>query len=141
VVLKNTASEGSLLLKGKALRLLQLPLAPGLQGSLDEDHLHRVSLSLQNSPRSQLEIAVQGTLTLVLNDIGVQDSQHKTLLSGESHRLAVLPTVGTLVLTQDARMPWDLILDFSQQITAGTGWQLPLALVAASQDFPHGFYA
>jgi hypothetical protein len=128
VVLKNPAREGSLLLTGKALRLLQLPLAPGLQGSLYTDHLHRVFMSLQNSPGSQLEIAVQGTLTLTLNNVEVQDAQHKTLLSGGSHRLDVVPMVGTLILTQDAQVPWDLIMDFSQQITAGTGWQLPLAL-------------
>jgi hypothetical protein len=128
VVLKNPARAGSLLLTGKALRLLRLPLASGLQGVLYTDHLHRVSIYLQNFSRSQLEIAVQSPLTLILNDVEVQDSQHKTLLSGGSHRLDVLPTVGTLVLTQDAQVPWDLILDFSQQLPTGTGWQLPLAL-------------
>lgn len=75
-----------------------------------------------------MKLRCKAPLTLILNDVEVQDSQHKTLLSGGSHRLDGLPTVGTLVLTQDARVPWDLILDFSQQITAGTGWQLPLAL-------------
>jgi hypothetical protein len=63
-------------------------------------------MDLPNSPRSQLEIAVQGTLTLTMNDVELQDAQHNILLSGGSHRLDVLPTVGTLVLTQDARVRW-----------------------------------
>jgi hypothetical protein len=71
---------------------------------------------------------VQDPLSLTLNDVEVQDAQHKTLLSGGLHRLDVRPTVGTVILTQDALVPWDLILDFSQQLPAGPVWQLPLAL-------------
>lgn len=128
VIVHNPGRAGWLTMTGKALRLLDLPLAPGAQGRMSADPPDRMSVFFQNPAESQLTLAVQEALTLTLNNVVVQDTQGKPLLTGTSSRLELVPFTTNLVLTQKAGVAWELTLDVAQQMKSGTGGELPLPL-------------
>ena len=131
IVLKALSRESQLTFKGEEkLRLMRLTLASRANVILYTDQERHVLMRVWNPQISQLELAVLGRFTLTVQDLVLLDEQGKNIpfVSFQPvHTLEVTPAMRNLVLEQEEEVPFELVMDFSQQIGQRQTWDIPLS--------------
>jgi hypothetical protein len=131
IILKALSRESQLTFKGEEkLRLMRLMLASRAQVILYTDQERHVLMRVWNPQVSQVELAVLGRFTLTVQDLVLLDEQGKNIpfISFRPiHTLEVTPSIRNLVFEQEEEAPFELVLDFAQQIGQRQSWDIPLS--------------
>lgn len=131
IILKALSRDSRLTFQGEdKLRLMRLTLASRAKVILYTDQERHVLMRVWNPQVSQVELAVLGRFTLTVQDLVLLNEQGKNIpfLSFQPvHTLEVTPSIRNLVFEQEEEAPFELVMDFSQQIGQRQTWDIPLS--------------